>query len=671
MNYKRIARMLVCLVLVCALLVQASPIKVKAVAAEMALTGVAAAGAIGLLYLATAGGAVYVPEGIGTFEAVGTAFTEYMYQWGSTAEKLEECEEFFGGLTLYGGNPNDDDPDDKPDRTTKILDSIRRGAALFTAAAILAGSTIVEQKEVPTATGWSFYGEYLIPTLPEIDGYPYMVIHRYKDKQFVVTYSDKPLEWLSGAICMVHPDGNAYGYRLIIEDSVISAWDSSSSYTTPSRVEFSGSIAYTGSVFVWTNYDIFGCFDPDILYYEGSESRTTFVVETPVEPSSFVTDVKDQLSSGDLAAENLVIPDINYVNLIGEDGSLVTGITDILKRLDEGIITHEELMEIIAVSVPEPDPAPEPEPEPEPDPEPDPSTGTDDEELILGDIKTNTFFETLTDIVTAPAKWIWEKLDTKLDILKPPEFDFDKLTSIVTDPAEWIWPKIQTYFEPLLNPDVWLEPLPDVLEVPFRKTWEYIQAIPQEIADASKELATEIKAIPEKLAEVGKDIATHIQALPNHITDAATQVQAAIQHLPDYIADAAAQVEAAVESLVVPEEDYLSDKIDDLCQEFEFADSIVETAQQVGNRLVGITTTPPVIYIDLGAARGSYDFGDEVPFLDLRWYAEYKPTVDAIISGFLWACFIWRTFVKLPGIINGAAGDFVLIQSRREDYYDR
>ena len=68
-------------------------------------------------------------------------------------------------------------------------------------------------------------------------------------------------------------------------------------------------------------------------------------------------------------------------------------------------------------------------------------------------------------------------------------------------------------------------------------------------------------------------------------------------------------------------------------------------------------TEPPVIYLNLANNRGPYDLGGEVAFLDLRWYAEYKPVGDAIISAFLWLFFAWRVYVKSPGIIRGIPGD--------------
>lgn len=661
MNYKRIARMLVCLVLVCALVVNISPIKAEAIVGEAVATYVGY-GIVAALVLGTAG-FVISPTGQDQLENLGHAFQTSMYQWGTSAEKLDEVEEFFTGLMLYNGSTGGgDDDDDDLDRIFKIPEAIRRGVAALTAGAILASSLVVPDKLNEAPEGYAYYNGILAPDFPSgIDDYPYKLLEGDLEGVVYLFASEVPFYLDSGDLPSLYPYESVNYKFCKISASDLSTGDWGKLYTG-SNATFIGS-----NTVLWANYDVLNYSDKSTVLLSGMQPTSYATVF--VEPDIYVGDIPDKLKDGSVTEDTLELPlyEFDYSGLAASNPDLSLATTALLQSVANGSITYDDYLASLQPAV-VPDPLPNPKPEP--DPEPDPSTGTDDEELILGDTKTNTFFETLTDIVTAPSKWIWEKLDTKLDILKPPEFYFDKLTSIITDPAEWIWPKIQTYFEPLLNPDVWLQPLPDVLEVPFRKTWEYIQAIPQEIADAAKELATEIKAIPEKLAEVGRDLATHIQVLPDHIADAATNIATQIQALPDYIVDAATQLQNAIESLVVPDKDYLTDKIDDLCREFVFADSIVETTQQLGNCLVGITTTPPVIYIDLGAARGSYDFGDKVPFLDLRWYAEYKPTVDALISGFLWACFIWRTFVKLPGIINGAAGDFVLIQSRREDYYN-
>jgi len=56
--------------------------------------------------------------------------------------------------------------------------------------------------------------------------------------------------------------------------------------------------------------------------------------------------------------------------------------------------------------------------------------------------------------------------------------------------------------------------------------------------------------------------------------------------------------------------------------------------------------------------RGSYNLGGTVPFIDMSWYAEYKPIGDALLSSLLWVVFIWRQFRQLPGLISGMPGEF-------------
>ena len=41
--------------------------------------------------------------------------------------------------------------------------------------------------------------------------------------------------------------------------------------------------------------------------------------------------------------------------------------------------------------------------------------------------------------------------------------------------------------------------------------------------------------------------------------------------------------------------------------------------------------------------------------LDFSWYAPYKPNVDALLSGFMWLCFVVTLFRRAPAIIRGGA----------------
>ena len=200
------------------------------------------------------------------------------------------------------------------------------------------------------------------------------------------------------------------------------------------------------------------------------------------------------------------------------------------------------------------------------------------------------------------------------------------------------------------------------------------------IADAEKDLQAGYPiwgsgAVTLPGSIVGQDELDEVKVwpigLPGTYTDAYTLGQtdvwtgagSAADTLPDTEANTgtlANTILAGIRDIFVPKEDYLSSKVAALSAEFSFVDSIVKTVQFMHSGLAAVETEPPVIYIDLGAQEGFYNIGGKVPFIDLHWYERYKPTVDAIISSFLWICFIWRMLIHLPGIISGASGIFTV-----------
>lgn len=161
-----------------------------------------------------------------------------------------------------------------------------------------------------------------------------------------------------------------------------------------------------------------------------------------------------------------------------------------------------------------------------------------------------------------------------------------------------------------------------------------------------EDIWTAIKSIPSAFSQWFTDIITWLH-----------DIWDVISTLPKSIADAIAEVLTAI---FVPTEDYLTEKVEAIRSEFAFADAIITTGEFFKTRFAGLGTEPPVIYINLGAAEGSYNLGGTIPFLDLSWYERYKPTGDVLISSFLWIVFAWRMLLKVPGIISGMPGDFVM-----------
>ena len=107
----------------------------------------------------------------------------------------------------------------------------------------------------------------------------------------------------------------------------------------------------------------------------------------------------------------------------------------------------------------------------------------------------------------------------------------------------------------------------------------------------------------------------------------------------------------------MPEEGFLDAKVAAIRQEFAFADSVMSTVDVISDFFDTVAEGKPAkIEIHLENARSIYDYGGTAYALDMTWYAEYKPTVDTILSSIMWIFFTWRVFVHLPNIINGIAG---------------
>ena len=135
--------------------------------------------------------------------------------------------------------------------------------------------------------------------------------------------------------------------------------------------------------------------------------------------------------------------------------------------------------------------------------------------------------------------------------------------------------------------------------------------------------------------------------------------------LPASIAQSISDVIIAI---FVPSDDYVTAKVESIKTRFSWVTPIVDYIDIIKNEMLG--TSVPIIYIHLGDTEGSYNIGGSVPFLDMSWYSRYKSSGDAIISGFLWALFLWRLYIKLPNIIHGVGGDIGHFSVRDGKDYD-
>ena len=103
-------------------------------------------------------------------------------------------------------------------------------------------------------------------------------------------------------------------------------------------------------------------------------------------------------------------------------------------------------------------------------------------------------------------------------------------------------------------------------------------------------------------------------------------------------------------SLFVPSDGYLDAKVLQLRTRFSFADGIIKIVKGFDSALTG--NAPPIVKLGSLDEGNKYGINNYV-LMDLAWFKRYKPTTDIIMSAALWVIFIWRLFIKLPGIIAG------------------
>ena len=230
-------------------------------------------------------------------------------------------------------------------------------------------------------------------------------------------------------------------------------------------------------------------------------------------------------------------------------------------------------------------------------------------ELAYGNIQIWIYEQTA--VIDAAIQWVGDKLTGIKEelVLLPPKIEifFNTLGSRIETAFQWIWDHLATAFETLGS----------IITTSFEWIWQHLATAFQNVIDT---------------------LNTFWQNLKNWM-----------QTMADYLLN-------GLKTLFIPEKGYMDAKIAEMRGKFGIVDSALNTFDGVRSFFFSLGSKPPVIYIDLSAAIGSYYFGGETIFVDMRWYADYKPTMDLVLSAILWLWFVWRFMIALPGIIQGFSG---------------
>lgn len=109
----------------------------------------------------------------------------------------------------------------------------------------------------------------------------------------------------------------------------------------------------------------------------------------------------------------------------------------------------------------------------------------------------------------------------------------------------------------------------------------------------------------------------------------------------------------ALEFLFVPSEERITAITNTVSDKFSFVDTI-KTSIQAFQNIINNIGNAPKLEITIGATK--YSNEQTVKVLDFSWYAPFKTFGDLIITGFVYAFFLWRIFINLPNIIQGLGG---------------
>ena len=171
---------------------------------------------------------------------------------------------------------------------------------------------------------------------------------------------------------------------------------------------------------------------------------------------------------------------------------------------------------------------------------------------------------------------------------------------------------------------------------------EAIRAIPGAFTEWFEELIGTLKSMYTAFSTWLESIVAGIQSIIEWLST-----------LPQAIAEAIAQ---ALSWAFAISDTYIATKVEGLMELYPYLDTYKALGGDLRSFFFSLGTQPPIIYIDLGAGHLYGPIGGKTVFVDLTWYAQYKPTVDVIISAFLWLWFAWRFFLMIPALIQGQSG---------------
>lgn len=303
----KLLRCLVCLILVCCILINCSPVRSKATSLVAGLTVAEVVGYLALI-VGVPVGAVFIADTVEKVAAVGQEIIDVWIDEDAAAQgALEYAEDLTSNIN--GMWENGDGSGYDPRLGTKLARGLLAAIAAMVGASIVDGAMNVEvEEEVEADEGKAFFD---INELPIIDSYisgsqSYAVI--IKDGDFYYLYtSEQPI--IQGySFGFGYPDD--YSYRTVSASKYTLYRTSGGSWSKWSSGSLGLSMAFSGSV-LWANHDILkvDCQSSANLVYgevaiAGSEPSRTSTQTIPVTlPPLYVGDIPAEIQDPDLTED--------------------------------------------------------------------------------------------------------------------------------------------------------------------------------------------------------------------------------------------------------------------------------------------------------------------------------------------------------------------------------
>lgn len=107
-----------------------------------------------------------------------------------------------------------------------------------------------------------------------------------------------------------------------------------------------------------------------------------------------------------------------------------------------------------------------------------------------------------------------------------------------------------------------------------------------------------------------------------------------------------------LKNLFVPSEERLTALTNSVSSKFDFVESIKQAVLSLQNIINNIGNAPK---LEIQVSSTKYTEAGTIAILDLNFYKPYKNYGDLVLTGFIYAMFLWRLFSRLPAIIRGYA----------------